>query len=98
MINGSSFVALKDNPGRCPDSGNWHLLASRGSRGQRGAEGTGGIMGLRGERGEAAPTIRSWEVDRTHYLAIQVMSDGFRGPPLELRGLFEQFLLEVGNG
>jgi len=55
-------------------------------------------MGLRGERGEAAPTIRSWEVDRTHYLAIPVMSDGFRGPPLELRGLFEQFLLEVGNG
>src|SRR5262249_9199583 len=28
MINGSSFVALKDNPGLCPDSGNWHLLAS----------------------------------------------------------------------
>jgi hypothetical protein len=25
MINGSSFVALKDNPGPCPDSGDWHL-------------------------------------------------------------------------
>jgi hypothetical protein len=97
MVNGSSFVALRDWPGPCSGDG-WHLLASRGSRGQRGAEGTRGIMGLRGERGEAAPAIRAWEVDRTHYLAIPVMSDGFRGPPLELRGLFEQFLLETTNG
>src|SRR5215813_5537944 len=46
MMNGSSFVALKDNPGPCPDSGDWHLLASRGSRGHRGAEGARGLMGL----------------------------------------------------
>jgi len=96
MINGSSFVALRDRPGPCPGDG-WHLLASRGSRGNRGESGARGIMGLRGERGEAAPTIRSWEVDRTRYLAIPVMSDGFRGPPLELRGLFEQFLLETSD-
>src|SRR5215467_3555123 len=43
IINGSSFVALKDNPGVCPDSGNWHLLASRGSRGQRGPQGAHGL-------------------------------------------------------
>jgi hypothetical protein len=98
MINGSSFVALKDNPGRCPDSGNWHLLASRGSRGQRGAEGARGVTGLRGERGEAAPVIRAWKIDRARYTATPIMSDSSMGPPLELHGLFEQFLQEVGNG
>src|SRR5262249_24431198 len=35
MINGSSFVALKDKPGLCPGS-DWQLLASRGSRGDHG--------------------------------------------------------------
>jgi hypothetical protein len=97
MINGSSFVALKDNPGPCPDSGDWHLLASRGSRGQRGAEGARGLMGLRGERGAAAPTIRDWVIDRARYTATPLMSDGSRGPLLELRALFEQFFLETSN-
>jgi hypothetical protein len=96
MVNGSSFVALRDWPGSCPGDG-WHLLASRGSRGNRGESGARGIMGLRGERGEAAPTIRSWEIDRMRYTATPVMSDGFRGPPLELRALFEQFLLETSD-
>jgi hypothetical protein len=93
MINGSSFVALKDSPGACPGD-DWHLLASRGSRGNRGLSGERGFTGLRGERGQAAPTIGSWEVDRTRYVATPVMSDGSRGPPLELRGLFEQFVSE----
>jgi len=95
MINGSSFVALKDNPGLCPDSGDWHLLASRGSRGQRGAEGARGLMGLRGERGAAAPTIQSWLLDRARYTATPIMSDGSRGSSLELRALFEQFFAET---
>jgi hypothetical protein len=97
MINGSSFVALKDNPGPCPDSGEWHLLASRGSRGQRGAEGARGIMGLRGERGAAAPTIQSWMIDRARYTVTPIMSDGSIGSSLELRGLFEQFFTETSN-
>jgi hypothetical protein len=97
MVNGSSFVALKDNPGPCPDSGEWHLLASRGSRGQRGAEGARGSMGLRGERGAAAPTIQSWFLDRARYTVTPMMSDGSIGPSLELRGLFEQFLIETTN-
>ena len=96
MVNGSSFVALRDWPGPCPGDG-WHLLASRGSRGSRGERGIIGLMGLRGERGLAAPTIQSWELDRARYTATPVMSDGFRGPPLELRGLFEQFLLETSD-
>src|SRR5262249_31287180 len=93
MVNGSSFVALRDAPGPCPGE-DWHLLASRGSRGERGPVGLGGA---RGERGEAAPSIRSWEIDRARYVATPVMSDGSRGPPLELHGLFEQFLLEISN-
>jgi len=94
MVNGSSFVALQNNPGPCPGDG-WHLLASRGSRGNRGESGARGIMGLRGERGAAAPTIQSWLLDRTRYTATPIMSDGSIGPSLELRGLFEQFFTET---
>jgi len=97
IINGSSFVALKDNPGVCPDSGNWHLLASRGSRGQRGPQGAHGLSGLRGERGAPAPTIQSWMIDRARYTATPMMSDGSIGSTLELRALFEQFLLETSS-
>jgi hypothetical protein len=41
-------------------------------------------------------TIRDWKIDRARYVATPVMSDGREGPPLELRGLFEQFLHEAG--
>jgi hypothetical protein len=94
MVNGSSFVALKDAPGLCPGPG-WQLLASQGKRGLAGEKGERGPAGPRGEPGAAAPTIRAWEVDRARYLATPVMSDGSDGPPLELRALFEQFFSEV---
>jgi hypothetical protein len=94
MTNGSSFVALKDAPGPCPGD-DWQLLASRGSRGDRGLKGERGLIGPRGERGAAAPSIQSWQIDRARYLATPVMSDGCEGPPLELRGLFEQFLTDA---
>jgi len=95
MLNGSSFVALKDNPGRCPGD-NWHLLASCGSRGRLGPTGKPGetIVGPRGERG---PTIRAWEIDSARYTARPIMTDGSRGPALDLRPLFEQFFLETAN-
>jgi len=101
IINGSSFTALKDNPGPCPDSGDWHLLASRGSRGQRGADGERGPRGEKGEKGQSgtdALTIVSWMLDRARYRAIPMMSNGKPGPELELRGLFEQFQLETSKG
>jgi len=100
IINGSSFTALKDNPGPCPDSGDWHLLASRGSRGQRGADGERGPRGEKGEHGAPgadALTITSWMLDRARYRAIPMMSNGKPGPELDLRGLFEQFQLETRN-
>jgi hypothetical protein len=93
-LNGSSFVALKNNPGLCPGD-DWQLLASRGSRGQRGDSGERGIMGLRGERGAAAPTIQSWLLDRARYTATPIMTDGSIGSSLELRALFEQFFAET---
>ena len=40
-------------------------------------------------------TIRDWKIDRARYVATPIMSDGSEGPPLELRGLFEQFLHET---
>src|SRR5262245_35969842 len=89
--NGGSFVALKDAPGPCPGPG-WQLLAGQGKR---------GVAGEKGERGERGPigssgaTISGWKIDRARYLATPVMSDGREGPPLELRGLFEQFFLEA---
>src|SRR5262245_15747131 len=91
-LNGGSFVALKDAPGPCPGSG-WQLLASQGKR---------GVAGARGERGERGPTglsgvtICDWKIDRARYVATPLMSDGREGPPLELRGLFEQFLKDAG--
>ena len=51
VINGSSFVALKDSPGACPGD-DWQLLCSRGSRGHRGER---GFIGPRGER--AIPVV-----------------------------------------
>jgi hypothetical protein len=89
--NGGSFIALKDAPGHCPGSG-WQLLASQGKR---------GVAGEKGDRGECGPTglsgatIRDWKIDRARYVATPLMSDGREGPPLELRGLFEQFLFET---
>jgi hypothetical protein len=94
IVNGSSFVALRDRPGPCPGE-DWHLLASRGSRGSRGERGLAGLTGARGEPGADAPTIVDWHVDKATYRATPVMSNGKLGAVLDLHGLFEQFLLET---
>jgi hypothetical protein len=90
-LNGGSFIALKDAPGPCPGSG-WQLLASQG---KRGAPGEKGERGPRGDAGASGATIVGWKIERERYVATPIMSDGSEGPPLELRGLFEQFLSEV---
>jgi len=94
-FNGGSFVARKDAPGPCPGSG-WQLLASQGKRGVAGARGERGERGPKGDPGLSGVTICDWKIDRARYVAIPIMSDGSEGPPLELRGLFEQFLHEAG--
>jgi hypothetical protein len=90
-LNGGSFVALKDAPGPCPGPG-WQLIASQG---KRGAAGEKGERGPKGDAGASGATIRDWKIDRDRYVATPIMSDGSEGPPLELRGLFEQFFSEV---
>jgi hypothetical protein len=92
--NGGSFVALKDRPGPCPGSG-WQLIASQGRRGVAGERGERGAPGPKGDPGLSGATIREWKVDRAHYVVVPIMTDGSEGPPLELRGLFEQFLHET---
>jgi hypothetical protein len=87
---GSSFVARKDEPGSCPGSG-WQLIASAGRPGRTGPTGRTGERGEKGDKGDSGPTIVGWQIDRRNYQAIPVMSDGTEGPPLSLRGLFEQF-------
>jgi hypothetical protein len=97
-MNGGSFVALRDAPGRCPGSG-WQLLTSPGKRGPAGQSGEKGARGERGppgEPGSSGATISGWKMDRARYLATPLMSDGGEGPPLELRELFEQFLTDAG--
>jgi hypothetical protein len=90
-LNGGSFIALKDAPGPCPGPG-WQLIASQGRRGIAGEKGE---RGPQGSPGLSGATIREWKIDRARYVATPVMSDGGEGPPLELRGLFEQFLHET---
>ena len=43
-------------------------------------------------RAERAPAITGWRIDRAAYAAVPLLSDGSEGTPLELRGLFKQFL------
>jgi hypothetical protein len=78
--DGASFVAKRNNPGPLPGDG-WQLLARQGQR---------GIAGPQGIAGKDAPKIVKWELDVVSYTATPIMSDGTKGPGLELRALFEQ--------
>ena len=90
-LNGGSFLALHDKPGRCPGDG-WRLLAAQGKRGVAGERGPQGPAGPPGK--DAVKLVR-WTLDRATYTATPVLSDGSWGPPLDLRALFEQFWDEV---
>jgi hypothetical protein len=92
-LNGSSFIARRDDPGPCPGDG-WQLIASAGRPGKPGPKGKRGELGQRGKHGlpgQAAPTILLWQIDCERYQATPLMSDGTEGPTLELRPLFDQF-------
>jgi hypothetical protein len=93
-LNGGSFIALKDAPGPCPGPG-WQLIASQGKRGVAGEKGERGTPGPKGDTGASGATTCDWKIDRARYVATPMMSDGSDGPPLELRGLFEQFWREA---
>jgi hypothetical protein len=72
-------------------------VGPRGERGERGAKGDIGSRGQEGRTGPKGPpgdSIVSWRIDRAKYTATPVLSDGSPGAPLELRGLFEQFVID----
>jgi len=94
-LNSGSFLALHDKPGVCPGPG-WQLLCAQGKRGATGESGPRGPIGVAGPPGHDAEIIIGWAVDRTSYTVTPMMSDGTSGPPLNLRGLFEQFQDDVG--
>jgi hypothetical protein len=96
-FRGASYVARCDDPGACPgdDDTGWQLLSRGGPRGDTGTVGPRGRKGERGARGEDAPTIVNWTLDHKNYRAIPTMSDGTAGALLELRGLFELFLMQT---
>jgi hypothetical protein len=94
-LNGGSFLALHDKPGACPGAG-WQLLASPGKRGATGEPGPRGPTGIAGPSGVDAAAVVGWKIDRAAYTVVPIMSDGSSGPPLNLRGLFEQFQDDVG--
>jgi hypothetical protein len=96
--DGNSYIAVRDlNPGTIPgeDEGSWQLLARHGGRGSIGKTGARGQKGEQGSSGKAAPKTIDWVIDKTHYTAHPILSDGSRGPKLDLRPLFEQLLIET---
>jgi hypothetical protein len=92
-LNGSSFIARKDDPGECPGRG-WQLHASAGRSGGRGERGEQGPRGPQGPKGDPV-SITGWEVDAASYTATPILSGGLKGPPLQLRGLFKQFIVDA---
>jgi hypothetical protein len=64
--------------------------SARGQRGERGPRGE------KGDKGDAAKPVYivSWQLGREKYRLSPHYSNGTVGPILELRGLFEQFLLD----
>ena len=90
-LNGSSFVARRDNPGDCPGDG-WQALSLPGKPGKRGEPGERGPQGDRGPQGKAAPEIVDWEIDQETLAMRLVFSDETRSSPLELRPIFDQYL------
>lgn len=57
--NGSSFVALRDDPGACPGEG-WQMVAMRGKTGKPGDQ---GAPGRTGDRGPPGPAVVAHEID-----------------------------------
>jgi hypothetical protein len=92
-LNSTWFVSIRDNPGPCPGDG-WKAgpNAPRGKPGERGER---GATGPRGEKGDPAREVLHWEIDRSTYSIVPILTDGSKGPPLEVRELFEQFQIET---
>jgi hypothetical protein len=89
-LNGSSFIARRDDPGPCPGDG-WQLIASAGRPGKPGMKGERGEPGQRGERGLPGLNIQNWNLEPEKYLLTPMMADSHEGPAANLRPFFERY-------
>ena len=87
MLNGSSFVARRDEPGPCPGDG-WQLFTSVGQQGPKGERGPAGSLAI-------APRIASTEIDANYNLLILYTDNS--SDTIPLRPAFEQFQMEIGG-
>jgi hypothetical protein len=100
-LNGSGFIARRDDPGPCPGEG-WQLIASCGKPGKPGLKGERGDRGEPGEKGERglpgrdAAQLKGFRVDKKNYTLTPIMSNG-ELEPIKLRDYFEQYN-EESNG
>jgi hypothetical protein len=88
-LNGSSFAALRDNPGACPGD-NWQLMASAGKRGERGQRGP------QGERGMAAPVLR-WITFDTARMALSILMTDGSSTRIPLVGVFKSVRVDPSD-
>jgi hypothetical protein len=72
-------------------------VASRGERGEQGVrgipgpQGPAGSRGEQGERGAPARDTIAWDVDASRFVITPCHSDGTRGVPMNLLGLFQSY-------
>jgi hypothetical protein len=90
----SSFVARCDSPGPVFGDG-WQLLAAHGERGPMGERGGRGPRGAKGAKGDDVDFTSGFHVDAKHYCFYVLNVDGTLGAKINLRPLFEQFLIEA---
>jgi len=73
-LDGSSFFALRDDPGVCPGDG-WQLMSPRGRAGQPGQRGEKGERGSVGPAGPPGPGVKSLGLDADGVLTL-TLDDG----------------------
>jgi hypothetical protein len=81
-------AALRDESKRGP-------VGPQGEKGDTGRAGRAGKDGITTTITKTVATKR-WEIDRKAYTVREVKTDGARGPAIQMRELFEQFILEMG--
>jgi len=73
-LDGSSFFALRDDPGPCPGDG-WQMMSPRGRAGQPGPRGEKGDSGSAGPAGPPGPGVKSLAIDEDGVLTL-TLDDG----------------------
>jgi len=74
-LDGSSFFALRDDPGPCPGDG-WQMMSPRGRAGQPGQRGEKGERGSAGPPGPPAPRAASLTVTDEGILTLSFDDGG----------------------